>query len=204
MSVLEPSAASPRSRQGAQRQAALMDRIESIMIAEGFGQLTIDALARRLACSKTTLYGIAASREQIVTAVVERFFQQAAGRLEARMRPLPRAADKLAAYLTGIAGELRPAAPAFFADVAAFVPARAAYERNARAAADRVRGLVADGVGAGEFAAVHAGFVGELVAGAITSIQRGDLLDRTGLDAASAYDELATLVLRALAPDARR
>jgi AcrR family transcriptional regulator len=190
-------------RRPARRRETLMDELESVMLTEGFAHLTVDALARRLACSKSTLYAVADSREQIVVAVVERFFDQAARRLAERLAPLARSADRVAAYLSGIADELRPATPAFFADVAAFAPARGAYERNARIAAARVRELVAAGVARREFTAVDAGFVGELVAGAITSIQQGDLLERTGLDAAAAYDELATVVLRALvAPSA--
>jgi AcrR family transcriptional regulator len=176
-----------------------MDALEELFLAEGFADQTVESLARRLACSKSTLYGVAASKEQIVTAVVERFFARAARRLADRLRPLDGSAERLHAYLTGIAGELRPATVAFLTDVAAFAPARAAYERNAHYAADRVRALVNDGIGAGEFTAVHAGFVGELVAGAVTSIQTGELTARTGLDAARAYDELAALMLRALA-----
>ena len=179
-----------------------MDALEELSLAEGFADQTVESLARRLACSKSTLYGVAASKEQIVTAVVDRFIARAARRLADRVRPVSGSAGRLHAYLTGIADELRPATAAFLADVAGFAPARAAYERNAHYAADRVRALVSEGIADGEFAAVHAGFVGELVAGAVTSIQSGDLTARTGLDSARAYDELAALMLRALAAPA--
>ena len=57
-----------RSTRTQARRAELLDELVTLFLAEGFGALTLDELARRLRCSKSTLYGLAASKEQLVVA----------------------------------------------------------------------------------------------------------------------------------------
>ena len=76
----------------------------------------------------------------------------------------------------------------------AFPPAREIYERNTRIAADRVRELIDEGVATGEFRSVHAAFAADLTATMMVRIQQGGVRERTGLDHADAYQELATLL----------
>jgi len=188
-----------RSRAQA-RRAELLDELVTVFLAEGFAAFTLDDLARRLHCSKTTLYGIAASKEQLVVAAVKRFFQQATAAVEAQVAGPADHRDRISAYLLTVAARLQPASPAFFADVAAFAPAREIYERNTRAAAARVQQLVSDGVTAGTIRPVHASFVGVAVAAVMGAIHRGDVTTATGLDDAAAYRELADLIVAGIAP----
>ncbi len=192
----------PRGAHGhvrTRRQAELLSRLESLFLADGFIRFTLDDLASRLRCSKSTLYALAPSKEQLATAVVAGYFRGAGARLEAAVSQIADARRRIDAYLTGIAAELRPARPAFFADVAAFEPARAAYEANARFAAERIHAFIAEGVAQGVFGGVHAAFVAEMVNLTIGAIQRGEIGARTGLSTAEAFAELATFTLAGLA-----
>jgi len=189
-----------RSSRGRTRRAELLDELVTVFLAEGFAAFTLDDLARRLRCSKTTLYGIAASKEQLVVAAVKRFFQQATAAVEQQAAGPADHRDRISAYLLTVAAQLQPASPAFFADVAAFAPAREIYERNTRAAAGRVQQLVSEGVTAGTIRPVHASFVGVAVAAVMSAIHRGDVTTATGLDDAAAYRELADLVVAGIAP----
>ena len=189
-----------RSSRAVARRAELLDELVTVFLAEGFATFTLDDLARRLHCSKTTLYGIAASKEQLVVAAVKRFFQQATAAVEHEASAPADHRDRISAYLLTVAAQLQPASPAFFADVAAFAPAREIYERNTRAAAARVQQLVSDGVAAGTVRPVHASFVGVAVAAVMSAIHRGDVTVATGLDDAAAYRELADLVVTGIAP----
>ena len=86
--------------------------------------------------------------------------------------------------------------------MAAFPPAAELYRRNTGVAADRVREMVDEGVAAGDFRAVHAGFVADVVAGVMVRIQQRQLAEATGLTDGEAYANLAELLLRGLsAPD---
>ncbi|MER2092513.1 MAG: TetR/AcrR family transcriptional regulator, partial [Saccharopolyspora rectivirgula] len=72
------------------------------------------------------------------------------------------------------------------------------------AAADRIRGLIGEGVRQGVFREVHAALVAEMVGGTIVSIQRGEIAERTGLSDAEAFSALSQFLLGGLTVDAGR
>jgi AcrR family transcriptional regulator len=176
------------------RQLDLVDGLQALFLAEGFRYLSLDDLATRLRCSKTTLYALAPSKEQLAVAVVTHYFKGATERVEAKIADVR--------YLAAIGEEMQSASPEFIADVDAFDPARQIYERNSRAAAQRIHELVAEGIAAGVFHDVHAAFAAEMVGATIAAIQRGEVRRRTGLTDAEAFTQLSSFVLRALQPDA--
>ncbi|MDI3341616.1 MAG: TetR/AcrR family transcriptional regulator [Sphaerobacter sp.] len=188
------------SRTRTRRQTELLDRLEALFLAEGFAHFTLDDLAARLRCSKSTLYALAPSKEQLAVSVVRHYFKSVAARIEERIRDVTDVRERIGAYLAAIGDELRPASGEFIEDIAAFEPARAAYETNARFAAERIRGFIREGVEQGVFRDVHAALVAEMINVTIAGIQRGDILERTGLTSADAFAELATFVLNGLAP----
>ena len=79
-----PATASGSARRGAARREELLDGLIAVMLAEGFAGLSLDDLAARLQCSKSTLYAVAASKEQLIAAAVREFFRRATERVEAR------------------------------------------------------------------------------------------------------------------------
>jgi AcrR family transcriptional regulator len=185
-------------RRGAARREELFDALVALLLAEGFAHLTLDDIAARLRCSKRTLYALAGSKEQLVRAAVVHFFRGATERVEAAVAARDGAAERVGAYLRAVATELAPASARFFDDVAAFPPAAEVYERNTRAAAQRVQQLVADGVESGAFRNVHTAFVADVVTAVMVRIQQRQVATSTGLDDAEAYARLAELLLHGL------
>ncbi len=184
-----------RSRTRRPREA-LLDELVAVFLAEGFVHLGVADLAARLRCSRSTLYAVAPSKEQLVLASVRHFFRRATERIEPVVLAEPDPGRRLGAYLAAVARELEPAGPAFRADLAAHPPAEEVYRANTARAARRVQELVDDGVRAGRMRPVDARFVGAAVAEVMTGIQRGVLSERTGLGDAEAYAALADLVTR--------
>jgi AcrR family transcriptional regulator len=180
------------------RQVDLLDRLVALMTAEGFGHLTLDDIAERLRCSKTTLYALAPTKQQLVVEVVKQYFRAAVPTVEARVAAAPDPAQRVVAYLDAVGEYLRPLSRTFVEDLSAFGPAAAVYRANTAAAAERIRTLIAEGVEAGAFRPVHAAFVGEIVATAMFEIQRGEMFARLEMTDAEAYAELASLVVHAL------
>jgi len=190
----------PRSRGMSEaRREDLLQRLEDLVLREGFSHLTVDDLASRLQCSKSTLYAIAASKERLVVAVVRHFFREATARIEARVAEIEDPVNRISTYLASVGAEMRRMSPRCYADMVGTEATVDIYEKNSLAAARRVREFIQDGVAAGYFRAVNAEFVGAAVTLLIDGIQHGDLLERTGLSSGDAYTELSSLVLNALA-----
>ena len=177
------------------RRDQLLDELIELYLAEGFRAFGVGDLAARLHCSRTTVYLVAGSKEQIVLAAVRAFFRRAAERIEAQVEREPDPGARLAVYLTAVAAELSPASDAFHADLQAYAPAAEIYHDNTRLAARRVQQLVSAGVDAGALRPVDASFVGAAVAQVMTAIEGGSIGTATGLDDAAAYRRLADLVV---------
>ncbi|GAA3524191.1 TetR/AcrR family transcriptional regulator [Nocardioides daeguensis] len=181
-----------------QRRDALLDELVELFLAEGFAGFGIGELAQRLSCSRSTLYLVAPSKEQLITATVRRFFKRAAERIEDRVEAAADPADRLSTYLTAVADELAPASPRFYADLAGFPPGAEVYRANTAQAAARVQALVTEGVAAGTLRKVNATFVGAAVAEVMDAIGDGRIGTATGLDDAQAYQALVDLVATGL------
>ena len=181
------------------RQAELLDQLEALFLAEGFARFTLDDLAERLRCSKSTLYALAESKERLAVRVIKHFFRKATDAVESQTFTEADPALRVTAYLSAVARALAPAGPAFHRDLDSFTPGREVYERNTALAADRVRELIAEGVARGRFRDVHPTLIADTVTTLMFRIGRGDTARATGLDDAAAYRELAALLLHGIA-----
>ncbi len=182
------------------RQQDLLHRLVELFAAEGFVDFTLDELAARLKCSKTSLYTLAGSKQELVVEVVKQYFRDSVPQVEAAVAAAVEPRARVVAYLSAVGEYLAPLSRQFVADMAAFGPAAEVYRFHTAAAADRIRELIADGIDAGTFRAVNAAFAAEMVAATMFEIQRGEMFSRLELTDADAYAELASLIVHALAP----
>lgn len=190
-----------RAELATRRRTELFDALLALMLAEGFAHLQIADLAARLRCSRSTLYTLAGSKEQLVTKTVTHFFRTATEQVEARVADAPTGRESVVEYLIAVGDALSPASAQFMADLHAFAPTRELYEQNTAAAAGRVRELIATGVAGGEFRDVDAAFAGDLAATMMSRIQRREVAGATGLDDAQAYRQLASILTRGIDAD---
>ena len=110
------------------RQRDLLDRLVALLAEEGFSQFTLDDLAVRLRCSKTTLYALAGSKQLLVVEVVKQYFRSAVPAVEARVSAAGSSADRVVAYLTAVGEYLQPLSRTFMEDLSAFPPAAEVYQ----------------------------------------------------------------------------
>ena len=176
------------------RRTELFDALVTLFLSEGFAHLTLDEIATRLRCSKSTLYTLAGSKEQLVQAATVHFFRSATELVEARVAATHGAQERITAYLSTVGAALDPASDQFMSDLDAFAPARGVYEQNTRIAARRVQELIAEGVATADFRDVHAAFAADLVATVMVRIQQRVVRENTGLADADAYRELAAIL----------
>lgn len=180
------------------RQQDLLGRLVTLMTGEGFSRFTLEDIALRMRCSKTTLYSLAASKQELVVEVVKEYFRNSVPRVEESVAGVEDPADRVTAYLLAVADYLGPLSRDFMDDLATFGPAAEVYRTNTEAAANRIRDLIADGIEAGAFREVNAAFAAEMVAATMFEIQRGEMFARLEMSDAEAYTELASLVVHAL------
>jgi len=198
LTVDRSRAARARRRSAPSRRERLLDDIEEIFLAQGFSTVTIDELCRRLSCSKTTLYTVASTREQIIQAVVRHFFARATTAIEARLDSEASPADRIVSYLAGVGAAMHRNSYAFYADMVTFAPTAEIYRMNSQAAARRVQGMIEEGVRDGSFRRADAALAGLTVAYLMDGVQSGEVLDATGMNAGDAFTELGQLLIHGL------
>jgi len=190
-------AATRRSSQPGRRQE-LLDQLEDIFLEHGFSSLTIDDLCRRLRCSKTTLYSVADSREQIIQAATRHFFAKTTAMVEFEVSGESDPGRRIIRYLNGVGTAMQRNSVEFYVDMVSYEPTEAIYRLNSEAAARRVKGFIEEGVDSGHFRAADAALAGQAVALLIEGMQSGELLQQTGLSAGEAYYELGELLVNGL------
>lgn len=181
------------------RRAQLFDAVVDLFLGDGFAHLTLDDIAARLRCSKSTLYALAPSKDELVRSATVHFFRSATAVVDAAAADAVGTRARIAAYLGAVGEALAPASARFMTDLTEFAPARTVYERNTAIATDRVRAIIDEGVREGDVRDVHAAFVADVAASVMVSIQTRVLVHRTGLDDAAAYRELAALLTEGIA-----
>ena len=67
------------------RQTEVFERLIDLTLERGFARYTLEEAAIVLRCSKSTIYALAGTREQLIRAVVVAFFRRAAERVEQRV-----------------------------------------------------------------------------------------------------------------------
>ena len=180
------------------RQADVFQRLIALTLERGFAGYTLEQAAIVLRCSKSTIYALAGSREQLIRAVVVAFFRDAAGHVEERVAAETDPVRRIQVYLMAVADELRPASAQFMDDVAGFAPAREIYERNTAIAAERVKQLILDGIASDAFRDVPTAFIAEVVSSVMVRIQQREVAKNTGLTDAEAYADLANLIVNGI------
>ena len=199
LSELEQGTPAPPGLLLSARQEEILDLLEAIFREEGFRSLTIGELAKRLACSRSTLYAIAATKEELFLLVADRLLRRTGSLGAARGRDLQSPSAQLDAYLEGTAEYFTNVRRAFMRDVLSYAPARSLYESHQKRFISHLRRLVEAGIDAGEFGSdISPVVTAEALDGAMSRLRQSRFLEENGLDAGQAFRQLATLFRRGL------
>lgn len=154
-------------------------------------------------CSRSRLYEVAPTKEQMFCAVVERFFQRA---LEEGRARAARAADPAAALMDSLAvGVLASARVSllFLRDLESSVEAQRLYDDYQHARTTHFSELIEAGAARGVFMECNAAVVAETMFGAALHLRSSAFLAKAGLTIDAAFDQFYRLMLLGLLkPDA--
>lgn len=190
----------PRNRQISPRLAHLTRELERIVVREGFLHLDTATLAKRLRCSKRTLYALAPTQERLLTLVIGLVLKRTDEHLASVAKSAPDRRAALTNYMAAIVQTSRPADPRFLRDIADFPPGMRLLRRLQRRTVNRLEQIVRGGIEAGAFNDVSPKLVAELILMAAGRLIDPDFLRQLGLTLAEAYEELSRLLDHGLLP----
>lgn len=175
------------------RQQQLFNALRAKFLHAGFSDFTIDSACKEFHCSKSTMYALGQSRDEIIQKVVKDFFREITQHTEAALAGHPSAQAALEAYFAAIFDALQPASSQFMRDLAHEKVAQEIYATNTQAATQRMLQLLHQGVAGGEFRPLPAEFLARLIETSMSQIQQGHYADT--LPVADTYKELGELVI---------
>jgi AcrR family transcriptional regulator len=177
----------------------LLDRIAEIVSAEGFSDLRVGDLAKRLSCSRTTLYKLAPSKDELVLAICDRIADASyAEALQASSEPGLSQADRITRWLEVVTRRQGNCSLAFWRDVSEWEPSARLFLAKNERGVGHVQGFIEEGVRTGEFRPMHMRFVAEMISRGSRASRDPAVLEATGLDSGEAAAELGAFIVGGL------
>ncbi len=180
------------------RQRKLFNDILTCFLAEGFESFTIDGAAKRFHCSKSTVYALGKSRDEVIRRILISFFKEVTRRTEVALKSHRSPKTALEQYFVAIETALEPASAAFMRDLAQEPVAKEIYQTNTEAATKIITDLVQKGVAVGEFRTNSSAFIAAITTSVMEDIQHGTYAEI--IDAHAAYQQLGKLLIYGLQP----
>jgi AcrR family transcriptional regulator len=136
------------------RREEILDVAEAVFLRDGLRDFRIGALAAEASCSRSTLYELAPSKEELLLLVLDRMLRRIMRHGAEAIERADDPAGRVEAMLTSGALDFAPLGPQFLDAVRGDVPARSLFEQRIAESQEILEGLIADAVAAGQFRAV--------------------------------------------------
>lgn len=179
------------------RQERVLDALENLFLEEGFREVTVAELAKRLHCSRRSFYELAPSKEALFLRVFDRYLRRLRDAGNRNAEGL-RAEEAIAAYLAPALDAARKLSTRLMADVQSYPPARTMWERHTRERMMGLQALIDDCVRTKVFRGVDPYLVAEVMSASLRRIGEPDFLTKAGLSYRDAVRKLYALLLRGL------
>ncbi len=181
------------------RQRELLDELADL-IADGFAHLTMADIAARLGCSLRTLYGIGASRDELVLVACDRSLWATGRRARAALDESGiDLREVVRRYLGAASQAVRATTVAFSTDLAA-VPGGAALRRaHSEYLVAITKELLDMAVARGEIVPVDTAVIARAMAGISNVFVQPDVLEALSGSPKDAIDHVVDIILRGLA-----
>jgi AcrR family transcriptional regulator len=175
------------------RQMEILEGLETIVLTEGFRDLTVGRLAERLHCSRRTLYEIADSKDGLVLIAIDRVMRRLARIAREAAAREETLLDQVRAYLTKGLTELHRATLSFTEDVSASPEAAQLVAAHFQYARSMVERMLVRGMETGEFREIHPRITAETFDAALMRLLDPEVLRDAGVSFAEAVEEYLTL-----------
>jgi AcrR family transcriptional regulator len=181
------------------RQRELLDELAAL-IADGFAHLTMADIAARLGCSLRTLYGIGASRDELVLAACDRSLWSTGRQARAALdEPGLEVTEMLRRYLGAASQAVSATTAAFSTDLAAVPGGLELSRAHSEYLVAITKELLDVAAAKGEIASVDTVVISRAMAGISDVFVQPDVLAALAGTPKDAIDHLVDIILRGLA-----
>ena len=171
-------------------RSELLDELGSIFADRGFARTPIGELARLLRCSRSTLYRVAPTHDELVLAVLDHVFSRIRRSADGAAAATQGAGAKVQTWALTIIEEAGALTPQLRADIAAWDPARSALETELRAMLADFALLFEAAIEASEVRPANPVFTFEWLQGACSLANDPAFLESAGLTYGDALEEI--------------
>ena len=176
----------------------VIDDAEALFVHEGFLHLSTDEVARRLRCSKQTLYAIAPTREKFFELIVERYFLRLNQEIAIAAAAAPDCVKALRAYIRRAEELIGDETAKFREDALMFPEGRRVINRTERERLAAIANLVKDGIASGLFRRVNPDLVATGFVAAVRRVTEPAFLSRSTLSYSQAIDQTLAIYLKGI------
>jgi AcrR family transcriptional regulator len=180
------------------RREELLDQIEKIILAEGFSTLHMGELAERLHCSRTTLYQLAPTKDELVLRVYNRMMVHSLDRCRLAAEACDNAVAQIRAYFDTAREAETSTSDAFWHDVMAWQPTAEARSVAHHEGMGHVKSFVEQGIREGVFRTVNAEFIAYLGWLGSLAVRDREFLSAANLSPEEAMSQLGEFIVSAL------
>lgn len=193
-------AATPGRQRFSPRQEEVLRAIEPIFLREGIRGIRMGDLATEVGCSRSTLYEIAPSKEDLLLLVLDRMMFRISERGLAAIEAADTHVDSMGAMLTVGARDFSALGPRFLDAVRGHPPARMLFDRWVTVCRDALERMIAEAVLAEEIRPVIAPVVAEMMFSAVLRFTEPDFSRTTKVSSADALTQMVDVLLEGLRP----
>jgi AcrR family transcriptional regulator len=193
-------AVAPGLRGFSPRQEEVLDVVEAVFLREGIRGLRMGQLAAEASCSRSTLYELAPSKEDLLLLVLDRMMRRIMRRGAEAIARAEDPVEKIRAMMTSGALDFGAFGPRFLEAIQDHAPARMLFDRRIAEGLDVLEHLIDDAIRTGHFRSVNASIIAEAIFVVVLRFTQPDPVRSTDTSPAAKLAELIDVLLDGLRP----
>jgi AcrR family transcriptional regulator len=184
----------PKGRMTSERSELLLDRVFEIMAAEGFADLKMMDLARRLGCSPNTLYKLAPTKESLFALALKRWLDEALNTARAQAEAIDSPAERARAYYENATAATDRASRQLRMDIAHFTSTTLVWVNASERFVGQFAHYLTQAAEAGEVRPLNARFTTLLLQQIAAVARDEELVAECGLTKEEAHRQVELLI----------
>lgn len=198
MSLALPLAADPGPRRFTARQEEVLGAVEAVILRDGVHGIRMGDLATEVHCSRSTLYEIAPSKDELLVLILDRILRRMSARGAEAIASARTNVDGMTAMLATAALDFAELGPPFVEAIRSHPSARMLFDRWVVVCRDALERLIDDAAAAGEIRPVPGPVVAEMMFVAVLRFTDPDFTRTSRVTPADAMAQMVDVVLNGL------